>query len=214
MAPYAATRHLQHSMRFLLLALFLLPWVVWAPSPASAQTRTALWSVPVNISRSGAASQPVVFAAPDGLLQAFWWDRFDGLMTAVRSGEAWSEPLPAQIYVTETVGVKLISRPLEAMPTLVADADGRVHAFWQGPADPDTGLRPLLHSRSPLGTVAWNTPDMVADGTIAMEAAALPDGGLALAYIRQARTASGAPGLYVRRLDNQGAWGRATPGCA
>lgn len=89
-------------MRFLLGILCVLACTMHATAPAFAQTPANLWSVLVNLSGSGAASQPVAFAAPDGTLQAFWWDRFDGLTTVVGSGETWSAPLQAQIYISET----------------------------------------------------------------------------------------------------------------
>ncbi len=42
--------------------------------PVASQTATEPWTPPVNVSASGAASQPVLAAAPDGTLHALWWD--------------------------------------------------------------------------------------------------------------------------------------------
>ena len=52
---------------------------------------------PVNLSHSGAASQPRVVAGLEGVLQAFWIDHFDGLMTSIYDGVTWSKPVPAPL---------------------------------------------------------------------------------------------------------------------
>ena len=36
------------------------------------------WGTVVNLSRSGAASQPAIAAAPDGTLHVLWWDAAEG----------------------------------------------------------------------------------------------------------------------------------------
>ena len=79
---------------------------------------------PANLSQSGAASQPRLLAGPDGKLQAFWWDRFDGLTTATFDGQKWSAPQPALIA----------SKFLVNTPLLIADQTGWIHAFWLEPA--------------------------------------------------------------------------------
>ncbi|NIV33149.1 MAG: hypothetical protein GWN58_27975, partial [Anaerolineae bacterium] len=96
---------------------------------------------PANLSRGGAASAPIIVTGPGDTLRAFWWDQHDGLMVAdgmpstssVLSGtvesavtnEIWSEPRPVPI-------------PAQAPPRILADAAGRIHAFWlEGQAGTD-----------------------------------------------------------------------------
>ena len=95
----------KHSAAVALLALVVL---IGGVRPAIAQVDDGVWGEPVNLSRSGAATLPQIAAAPDGTLQAFWWDQFDGLMTtisdgAIFAGGAWSEPALAPILVTVVV---------------------------------------------------------------------------------------------------------------
>ena len=117
------------------------------------------WGAPVNLSQSGAAEQPRIVAGPDGTLQVFWWDRFDGLMTALFNGETRSTPTRATIPVVqaaeregEAVAGTLV---VPVVPTIVSDGSGWVHAFWLGEPDEDTGVQALMHSQMPLGTTTW-----------------------------------------------------------
>src|SRR5689334_15392954 len=56
-----------------------------SPNPADTavpqgtqEAQNDVWSPPVNLSQSGAASAPVIAAEADGTLHALWWDKFDG----------------------------------------------------------------------------------------------------------------------------------------
>jgi hypothetical protein len=92
-----------HPVRVTLAGL-ILALLLGLAGGVQAQSEDDVWGTPVNLSRSGAAGQPRVVAAPDGTLQAFWWDRFDGLMTAVFNGRRWSSPVMAPILMTEVAG--------------------------------------------------------------------------------------------------------------
>ena len=180
---------------------------------ARAQSDDDAWSEPLNLSRSGAAETPQIVAAPDGTLQAFWWDQFDGPTTAYFDGEAWSDPSPAPIVMTTQVSEEqFISLPIQAMPTIVADDRGWVHAFWIGEPDEETDIKPLLHSQMPVGSSTWSRPTAVAESAISFELAVSPPdapaGGLTLAYVRTLHTAANSAGIYVRRTAGGGAgWG-------
>src|SRR5512136_208761 len=81
---------------FVLLVLVGLAGLVLLPSRTSAaQTGQALWTQPVNVSRSGAASQPALAAEPGGTLHLLWWDAVDGeqyARTTSITGTLWTEP--------------------------------------------------------------------------------------------------------------------------
>jgi len=162
----------------------------------------------VNLSRSGAARKPWIVAAPDGTLQAFWWDQFDGLMTTVFSEGAWSAPSSAPILVTVVVSEEQVVRtPVEVMPTIVADGRGFAYALWIGEADEDTGARPLLRSQMRIGSIFWTPPEGLAESAVAFETAQSPDGGLVLAYVRPAHSDQFAAGIYVKTTPGGGgAW--------
>ena len=115
---------------------------------------------PANLSRGGAASAPAIVTAPDGSLRAFWWDQHDGLMVAdgtlssslvlssteeiVVTNEIWSEPRPIPI-------------PAQTMPRILADATGRIHAFWLA-GEAGMGISGLVPPS--IETTAEGTPDL------------------------------------------------------
>ena len=176
-----------------------------APQP---QTSDTPWSEPLNLSRSGAAGQPVIITGPEGLLQAFWWDQFDGIITAINAGETWSEPARAPIVTTELVGqgdnAFFVSTPIAAMPGITGDNAGAAHALWLGAADEETGLRPLLTSRLVLSTTTWTAPTTITGSALKWSMAAGADGTLHLVYVRTTHTAADPAGLVYRRSTNNG----------
>lgn len=165
----------------------------------------AAWSPAKNLSQSGAASQPRLVATPRGELQAFWWDRFDGLMSATgqtgeESGEVfWSQPIQASIPSAE----------IESTPAIIVDAFGWVHAFWSeanedasSPSSASAGAglieTRLMHSEMPLGSVQWSFPETVAESMIGYAATAPKTGGITVAYIRNKHTSDAPAGIYVK----------------
>jgi hypothetical protein len=195
------------SLVFLVLAVLLVPF-----DDALAQAEEGVWGEPVNVSRSGAAEQPQIVAAPDGRVQAFWWDRFDGLMSARYDGETWSAPISAPIIFTEVITrgqeVELEFTPLDLMPTIVGDGRGWAYAFWVGEEDEETGGTPLMASQMPLGSNDWSEPGVLAESASVFEVAAAPSGGLTVAYVRLLSNSAFPAGLYVKRsFGGGGGWG-------
>jgi len=187
-----------------------IPWSFGPPPPWAELTPEATagpsaWSAPLNLSRSGSASDPKIVPGPDGSGQVFWWDRFDGLMSAYYDGASWFAALPSPIMVAQTVGGEIVSRPVEVMPRIVGDAVGQAHALWSTSAGARTGPRPLLHSRLTLGTTRWSLPGELAESAVAWELASDPRGVLHLAYIRDLNTPAQSAGIYYRRSVDGGA---------
>lgn len=147
--------------------------------------QTSSWEAPVNLSRSGAASQPRLLVALDGRMQVFWWDRFDGLMTVVFDGTTWSEALLAPLPWATLSGV----------PEMILDASGFVHAFWLN----QDGA--LLHSRLLFGNVQWTMPEVLAESALVFKVSMSPQGALSLAYLNSKQSLQAAAGLYFRRLQ-------------
>ena len=176
---------------------------LWRSTKAMLKQRRRSWTEPVNLSNSGAASQPRILAGPGEILQVFWIDRFDGLVTTIFDGKVWSSPQSAPIFSDSTV-----SAYLTQMPYLIADQSGWLHAFWQSanPRPLTSGqsfiANSIYHSKMPAGGIAWTTPELLAEDALTYSVYAPVDGGLNLAYIRRIQ-ADGAPaGVYVRRLPS------------
>jgi hypothetical protein len=168
------------------------------------QDSRQVWSEPVNLSHSGAASEPVVVAGPDGTLQVFWWDQLDGLTTARWDGEVWSAAVASPIRIYQQVGEELTIVPIGAMPLLTADAGGRAHAFWLGEPDRKTGAQPLMHSRLEIGSTTWSAPRAVTESALVWHLEADPAGTLHLAYVRPQHSDTSPAGVYYTRSTDGG----------
>lgn len=179
--------------------------------PAQAQSALPDWSQPVNLSLSLAASQPRIVGSPAGVLQVFWIDRFDGLVTSVFSGNSWSNPEFAPL-ITDSLTSQASKL---TMPYLIGDANGQVHAFWQesknDPANPSFSLYTLYHSTMPIGSTTWSAPQQVAEDAVIFNVTAPPSGGVTLGYIRRVNNAVAPYGVFVRKLSStSNTWSSAT----
>ncbi len=160
-------------------------------TPGRAQSATE-WLNPSNLSQSGAASAPRLIVPVGGGLQAFWWDRFDGLM-ASRLGEdgAWSEPTPMRIR----------SNKLESTPRLFADPAGMLYALWTE-AQPATASVPVpqralyVSQMGPRDT-AWSIPRRLVESAAAFDVQRAPSGEVRLVYIRTLNTPQAPAGIYL-----------------
>lgn len=190
------------------LALVLVLGAASLGAPVQGQQPESPWSAPVNLSASGAASQPFI-AAHAGALQVFWWDQFEGLTMSTLSAGAWSPPRFVPIPALPKEKDPQDKPGTAAMPTLVTDAAGTVHALWVGPADQDTELEPLLHSSVAIGASDWLTPTVVAESASVFEVSAAPDGAVLVAYVRPSDTPERPAGYYVQALSPDAGWGTA-----
>jgi hypothetical protein len=154
----------------------------------SVQAQSSAWSDPLNLSRSGAAEQPRLVVAPDGKVQAFWWDRFDGLTTAYSNGVTWTGGISTPLALDEG-----------KMPEFLLDASGRIHAFWRKQDDQVEGQ--LWHASMPLGEATWAVVELVAESTLDFKALALEDGAIVLAYLRVAQSWGAPAGIQFLRLE-------------
>ena len=172
-----------------LMSLNLVQSVFGSNIGALAQSFSQSWSQPENISKSGAASQPRIFLGPGDLQQVFWIDQFDGLVTSIYSGKAWSSAQSAAIP----------DGPGD-MPFLIADKAGWVHAFWQVKNEKAGNTDSLYHSKLLLGEVAWTDPELLAEDASAYSVYAPANGGIDLAYLRRINSDQVPAGVYIRRL--------------
>ncbi len=155
-------------------------------SPVQAQNST--WSEPLNLSRSGAAGQPRLVVAPNGRVQVFWWDRFDGLTTAYSNGSTWTDGVTIPLDIEE-----------REMPEFLVDTSGRIHAFWRKQDAQDGGQ--LWHASMRLGESTWAVVELLASSTLDFKFLALDDGGVVVAYLRIAQSWGNPAGIYLLRLE-------------
>ena len=163
-------------------------------------TGTDVWTQPVNLSQSGAASQAVIAAEPNGGLDLMWWDRFEGTKYAFYSADkGWSKP--------QAVPTIIGSRPAKfgdppgapAQLRLLADSNHELHAFWID------SRGNLLSAQSRAGSLAsWTAGITLATAPLAWDVTADDIGTLHLAYIRPNNTPLLPSGVYYRLSTNGG----------
>lgn len=150
------------------------------------------WEIPVNLSRSGSASHTELIVSPDGRIQAFWHDDFDGMVTSVYDVESWSEPSVVQL--TSFPGVSAVYQDL---PNIYLAPDETIHFLWlEGNA-----AGSLYHASMPLGANLPSAGEWLTENAIAYDLAFDADGTVVLAFIRSAHTPEFPAGVYVMTGD-------------
>lgn len=167
------------------------------------------WSLPLNLSRSGATTDPQLVIDSAGRYHALWRDAIDGFVYATGDGAAWSglvvieAPFVTRRYLPE----EQVNAPTPAFtPYLVADAAGNLHAFWVDDSGPEASV--LYYSGVPAGQFttfdAWSPRQPLDNGAVAPSAALDSAGRLHLAYARTVEEGGRAAGIYYQRLDAGG----------
>jgi hypothetical protein len=162
---------------------------------------------PLNLSRSGAATAPVVVAEANGSLHVIWQDRFAGFVYTSGSGSNWTEPTAVALPFSSPPFSTPASDDFSAMftPRLLLDGQGIVYAFWQVDGA-------LAYSNAPLAEIsngaAWIPPQTLAASAPAYAVTVATDGRLHLAYIRTASSEDFPAGVYYRQRTDEG-WSNA-----
>jgi hypothetical protein len=183
-----------------------------APWVAAQDEGDGRWAAPVNLSGSGAAADPQLVVDADGRAHVLWLDTFDGFVTTRQAGSSWTNPT----VIEPPFGTRVYFPDLQPEqtsprfpPTLVASADGRIHAFWR---DNYGGGSALYTSSVPAGDFAereaWAERQLLTEGGLAVAAGAAADGQLHLVYLQSSNSEESPAGIYSRRLARDGVtWG-------
>ena len=104
-----------------LTILLMLVGILLGSVPKGQAQTVQEWSDPVNLSMSGAASNPSMVVDGNGYLHTIWFDKFDGYKyTQSADGITWTPP----------VTVKYPFSPTAPAPVMLNDAKGMIHIFW------------------------------------------------------------------------------------
>ena len=174
-----------------------------APGASELPAVVDVWATPVNLSRSGSASRPVVTIDSRGNFYAAWWDQFDGATYMVNQpGQGWSPRMMVPILYGATPLPSSTNPVPPASWRLLADESGTLHALWLD----TTGH--LLHASnaSPTSSAAWSVPDTLASQVLVWSAQ-VDGNNLHVAYVQSDQDGALPPGIYYRRLAGA-AWGQ------
>ena len=194
--------------KLLALGLLLILFIVFT-SQSDAQTTDDGWTVPVNLSQSGSATDPQLVMDASGTIHVLWQDTAAGNFVYMRGRPGdWSDPIPVEPpfgtrqyfpNLRETDPAPLFS------PKLIATADGRIHAFW---IDDQTSLRhSWVSSDAFTDFSAWSSRIKLAESVSDFSVARDDADQLYLSYIGLPDAVTQSPGVNFLRFDSaEGNW--------
>ena len=163
---------------------------------AIAQGTDDSWSQPVNLSRSGAATNPVMVVDSDGIVHVIWEDQFDGWEYSRFEGNQWSTPT----LVTLPFGI-------ETSPRLFADSQGYVHALWI--AQDNSLVYSRVTGENFGNGGSWEAKQVLAGSAMDFDLS-VNQGKLHLAYVRIINDGGFPAGIYYRNSNSLGTnWSQA-----
>ncbi|HJW89799.1 MAG TPA: sialidase family protein, partial [Anaerolineales bacterium] len=174
-----------------ILGVLLMDNLAAGVNPVAAQASEDNWSDPLNLSRSGAATDPQLLVDAGGRFHALWRDKFAGFVYAIGDGSEWGEPATLELPFSEN------------QPLLVADKDGYIHAFWI-----DAKAGSLLYSQVISAGFSnfdsWTRSQLISDSAVVLDVTVAPGGDLHLAYVRNTEGNGQTAGIYYTHLSSAG----------
>jgi len=198
---------LHKSLLFLLVMAVLLMSV----SSSYAQESDQGWSAPVNLSLSGAASNPVTVVDSGGRIHAIWLDAVDGYRYSQSrdDGKTWSEPQT----------VKFPFGPKDPPPVLLPGPNGSIHVFWmssgnssgdQNSSSQGASLKRLSYAQATSGDLAypqnWILNSPLSNDVASYDVVADTQGGLHVAFIRGKLEDDNPVGVYYTQSPSAGGY--------
>jgi hypothetical protein len=155
------------------------------------------WSVPVNLSLSGVATNPVMVIDARGVIHAIWVDDIDGYKYAQSAdgGATW----------TRATSVKFPFQPSDSPPTLLAGVNGVINIFWLSRGE----LFYAQTTPSDFGNPGnWITTTRLASNVLNFDVIMDSQDKLHLAYINNSTSKDGTkpPGVYYSGTGSSGSW--------
>jgi hypothetical protein len=162
--------------------------------PAGSAQSVQDWSEPVNLSMSGAASNPSMVVDVNGVVHVIWVDQFDGFkyVQSADNGVTWSAP----------VAVKYPFSAEADPPMFFSDARGTIHIFWL------TDQNKLSYARTLPDNLdsppSWRTKIDLDSAVYDFDAGMDPQGRMHVAYVKNPAPVPGTAGVYYKRSADGG----------
>ncbi len=200
------------SLSYKLMTILLVALVFLASAPGSfAQETEQGWSDPVNLSMSGAASNPVMVVDSRGRIHVIWVDDVDGYQYSQSwdDGKTWSAPQ----------AVKFPFGPEDPSPVLLPGPNGSIHVFWisSGQNSSDQNLsnqkkinKKLLYAQATSGDLAypknWILSYPLAEAVVSYDVIADANGVLHVAFIQSKLVGDTSAGIYYIQSPSAGGY--------
>jgi hypothetical protein len=162
------------------------------------------WSEPINLSKSGAGSNPSIVVDSHGILHVVWIDKFEGYKY-VESPDGVTWPSPVTVKFPFSIRQ---TRP----PVFLADPKGLIHIFWLGDKNELVYAQTLDENLDTPG--AWNIRSTLDTAVFDFDVNMDELGRLHVGYVRNPVPPAdsvevlapvvGKAGAFYRRSDNGG----------
>jgi hypothetical protein len=176
---------------------------------AWAQTTEPPWAEPVNLSRSGAATNPAIVVDSNSVMHVLWQDAFANYVYAQFADGQWSAPQLTNLHrrfgvppIPEMPGQSEMPPGSSPNPVLVAGPDGHIFAFWITPEGKLYNSRALNSEIAESG--GWEATKLLSTSAAAVAVVVDAAGNLQLAFLRTTATAASPAGIYYMRSSNYG----------
>lgn len=177
------------------LLTFLLITLLFLVSAPASRAQTSLdWSEPVNLSFSGAATNPVMTVDSRGFIHVLWLDAVDGYKYAEsRDSKTWS--------AAQTV--KFPFGPKDPPPVLVPGRNGVIHVFWVSGSD-----RRLFYAQATAGDLPypqnWVLLTRIQNSVVSFDPMIDAQGVLHIAFIQSSQVDDKPAGVYYSQSPSGG----------
>jgi len=168
--------------------------------PVMAQAEDNSWTLPINISKSGANTSPILLVDSNGGFHAIWRDTYgEKWIYSGGDGNNWSNPEVADFPF-----------PYEKkLLRLITDGQGKIHSFWTD------ARNNLYYSRVNAEDVTqpslWTSPQLLDIAVIGFDIAVDKNNDLHFAYMRGESPNDTKAGVYYLSYRNGSTnWGEIT----
>jgi hypothetical protein len=136
-----------------------------------------------------------MLVVPDGPVIALWLDDFDGFVFTRQVEGEWEPPKAVEFPFIDS----------ETIPWLVADGQGKIHAFWLAKENTLYYSSVVVES---FGTDKWTNEVELDEGVTDLKVTVNAQGDLNLLYVRTVNTEEEFPiGVYfIKRVNAQAVW--------
>ena len=190
-----------------LFTFLIVAFTFFVPASSTyAQGTDQGWSEPVNLSLSGAASNPAMVVDSSGRIHAIWVDDVDGYQYSQSrdGGKTWSTPQ----------AVKFPFGPNDPPPVLLPGPNGSIHVFWLS-GDPNSSSqnisnKKLLYAQATSGDLAypknWILNYQLTNAVASYDVYADAEGALHIAFIQNKLSGDKPAGVYYIQSPSAGGY--------
>jgi hypothetical protein len=168
----------------------------------SAQTGSAGWKAPVNLSHSGWTMDPIVTADLDGGIHVLWQDVTQGNFQYTQTTDkGWSQPVKVAVPFPPQ---PVTGAPLRGPITLMALSHNRLAALWL--INGELRYSVAFFDKTKLFD-NWAAPIVVSTNASAFAVTLDAKNTLHMVYIQSAEVPNFEPGIYYTKLtENVSSW--------